>query len=736
MIDKLEVEKIIIVTKDNFQSSLQTFRKLLQEKLFEYVILNNDISTTNPNLQDKEGEIVFSEFTLCKAVNYQSKDIGYKLNCFLIPSIKFHRYAADEIASFSSTFLKYLTNEKSLYDFNLINSANSISYANIYKRKEYENSVNLIIKDGKPFKKENKTSYYYYPKAFELPSKKYQKKYEELLKYFIEQNFDENAKKIFSEDKSTFQYESDRYVSDFKFLNSFLDFKWGQIFEKIDSDTFKIFVDEYKINFNQNEIKFNKTFITLMKEIKNSLENDETINNFQLEINPEDENELGGDFFKNWKQYIIAEDSIAEFSYEYTDKNKMKFILKADKTKEKKEKLQNLIKFLTVIISIPKEINNKKEFCIKQIFFRRINMRNLFPNGMLKNLVFYYHLTSRVDPNKFTLEKDKSIYLSKVGYKKLFVNNKNEEEILFGYKLEPQMRQLLEVRDDKRAENIIGVENTKTISLEFGKDLEILQNDEKFHKILDGYFSKFVLEEKNEQNAKFRTVIYKLLKIPNFKDPKDKQLKEDFESLLERAKEIKKNYLLDEEIGVTYFYDAIFKKKNINIYGTNLKNKIYFPIKHLLLESNNNNEEEVKKILQKVNIYDISYIALKKNIDFYQKYLRLKKNEEMKERTVTLRMAYVIEETEEFKNRENLEELKNKFYVDEKDKIAQKHYVCVEKNKFYDKAREIAEIFTKKYGTDFTVNKNAADNNVFELNIIDPGKYGEIENISKEIKTL
>ena len=736
MTDKLEVEKIIIVTKDNFQSSLQTFKDLLQEKLFDYVILNNDISTTNPNLQDKEGEIVFSEFTLCKAVNYQSKDITYKLNCFLIPSIKFHRYAADEIVSFSSTFLKYLTNEKSLYDFNLINSSNSISYANIYKRKEYENSVNLIVKDGKPFKKENKTSYYYYPKAFELPSKKYQKKYEELLKYFIEQNFDENAKKILSEDKSTFQYESNRYVSDFKFLNSFLDFKWGQIFEKNDSDTFKVFVDEYKINFNQNEIKFNKTFITFMEKIKKSLENEETINNFQLEINPEDENELSGNFFQNWKQYIMAEDSIAEFSYEYSDKNKMKFILKADKTKEKKEKLQNLIKFLSVIISIPTEINNKKEFCVKQIFYRRINMRNLFPEGMLKNLIFNYHLISRIDPNKFKLEKDKNIYLSKVGYKKLFVNNKNEEEILFGYKLEPQMRQLLEVRDDKRAENIIGVENTKTISLEFGKDLEYLKKDEKINKILDGYFSKFVLEEKNEQNAKFRTVIYKLKKIPNFKDFNDKQLKKDFESLLERAKEIKKNNLLDEEIGITYFYDAIFKKENINIYGTNLKNKIYFPIKHLLLEPNNNNEEEIKKILQKVNIYDISYIALKKNIDFYQKYLRLKKSEEMKERTMTLRMAYVIEETQEFKNRENLEELKNKFYVDEKDKITQKHYVCVEKNKFNDKAREIAEIFSKKYGTDFTVNKNAADNNLFELNIIDPGKFGEIEKISKEIKTL
>ena len=741
MKNKIEVEKEIIVTKDNFKSSLQEFKNLLKERLFDYVILNNDISTSNPKLQDKEGEIVFSEFTLCKDVNYQNKDIKYKLITFLIPSIKFHRYAIDEIASFSSTFLKYLINEKSKYDFNLINAANSLSYSNIHKREEYEKTLNFILKDGKPFKKENKTSYYYYPKAFELPSKKYQKKFEELLNYFIGQNFDEKAVKNMSEDKSTFVYESDRYISDFKFLNNFLDFKWGLIFEKIDSDTYKIYVDEYKIIFKNNEMKFNKTFMTFVETINNSLQNDKAIDDFQLEINPEDENELNNDFFKNWKQYIMAEDSIAEFEFsvENNEKNKMKFTIKADKTKEKKEKLQNLTKFLSFIISIPTEINNKKEFFIKQVFYRRINMRNLFPDSMRNNLEFYYHLVSRVDPEKFKSDiiKDKEFYLSKTNYKKLFVNNKNEEEILFGYKLEPQMKQLLEVRGDRNTDELIGKENTKTISLEFGKDLEILQKDEKFRKILDGYFSKFELEEKKEeQNLKFRTVNYKLSKVPNFKDSKDKQLKKDFEALLDRAKEIKKNNLLDEEIGVAYFYDELFKKENINIYGTNLKNKIYFPIRKLLLEPNNDNEEEIKKVLQKVNIYDISYIALKKNIDFYQKYLKLKKSEETKERTMTQRLGYVIEETEEFKNRENLEELKNKFYVDEKDNISKKHYVCVDKNKFYDKAREIVEIFSKKNSTDFTVNKSALDNNLFELNIIDPGKFGEIEKITEEIKAL
>ena len=734
MKNKIEVEKTIIVTKDNFKISLEEFKKILNSKILDYVILNNDISTSNPKIQDEEGEIVFSEFTFCQCVNYQGKDINYKFITFLVPSIKFHRYALDEIVSFNSIFLKYLTNEKSLYDFNLINSANSLSYDNIHKRKEFENTLNLILENGKPFKKENKTSYYYYPKAFELPSRKYQKKFEEYLKYFLEQNFDENAKKIENEDKSTFLYESDKYVSDFKFLNSFLDFKWGQIYEKMDYDMYRIFVNEYKINFNF-DIKFSSDFIKFVGGVKKLLESEQSIDNFVLEINQNEEKYLNQELLKNWRQYIMSEENVADFSYGYIEKDKIKFELKADKSKEKEEKFPNLVKFLNFIISVPNEISNKKEFEIKQIFYRRINMKNLFPEKYRNNIEFNYHLISKIDKERFKLEKTKDYYLSKISYKKIFVNNKNEEEILFGYKIEPQLKSLLEAKNEKKDEEELNKPKTKSISLEFGKDLEILIKDEEFKKILEGYFSKFILKEPNEkekEQIKFRIVNYTMIKIPNFKD---KNFKKDFEKMLERAKIIKKNNLLDEEIGVTFFYDEIFKKENINIYGTNLKNKLYFPIKQLLLEPNKNNEEEIQNILKKANIYDISYVnIMKENINFFQKYLNLKKDEELKERTMTQRLGYVIEETDFLKNRENLVEYKNKFYFDEKDKVNKKHYICVSKDKLYEKPEEITKIFKDK--TDFTLCKNEHDNNVFEINIIDYTKFGEIENISKAVKSF
>ena len=423
-----------------------------------------------------------------------------------MPSLKFHRYANDEITSFSSTFLKYLTNEKSLYDFNLINSANTLSYENIHKRKEFEDGLNLILKDGKPFKKENKTSYYYYPKAFELPSRKYQKKYEDLLKYFIEQIFDENAEKIPVDEKdkenSSFLYKSDKYVSDFKFLNSFLDFKWGQIFEKIDSDTFKVFVDGYKIQLKNEEMKINQTFLNFIEKLKNFFENERTIEDFELEIIQGEEDEINEEFFKNWTQYLMSEENVAEFSYNFVDKNKVKFTLKADKNKEKRDKFQSLTKFISFLIALPKDINDKKkEFIIEQIFYRRINMRNLFPNKMRPNLEFSYHVTSKIDPKKFKNEKSKNDYLNKAKYKDLFINNRNEEEILFGYKLDILLRQLFDLREGHfPKEEDIGKTRTKTVSIELGKDLDIVKDDEEFKKILELYFEKLHLD-KSAQNS-------------------------------------------------------------------------------------------------------------------------------------------------------------------------------------------------------------------------------------------
>ena len=722
MKNKIEVEKLIIVTKDNFQSELKEFKKLLKSKLFEYIIINNDFSASNNISSNEKGnEILFSEFTVCRRQNLESKDIHYTFTTFLVPTIKFHRYSNDEIISFSSIFLKYLTNEKAIYDFNLINATNSLSYDNIYKRKEFEKTLNMILIDGKPFKKENKTSYFYYPKAINIPSKKFRKKFEDMIKYCIELIFDKNAEQIINEDKKDDQivnYKINKYIDDFKFLNSILNFKWGLVLDKVDNEMIKIIVNEYKIKFKNKEVGDMTTFLDFAEKLKHFFENEKDITyTFDIKVDKDVDNTLTEDILENWKLFLLAEENVLEFKYEFIDKNKIKFYIKADKNKENK-KFQNIITFLNSIISIPNEIKDKDEIEIKSVFFRRINMKNLFPEKIKINLEFYYHLMFKVDIEKLNkndiFEKDKQHYLKKVSYDDLFLKKKNDEEILFGYRFEPQLKQLFDIKRD--------IPVTKTISLEFGKDLEILINNERFSELIKKSFSEFKIE-KEDNSYNNRTMHLNL--------PKDIEFKDEKLEILNLAKEIKKNLLLDEEIGVAYFYDEIFKKEGINIYGTNLKNKLYFPIKELLLNPEQKNEEVIEKLLEKTNIYDISYICYQKNVDFYKKYISIKKAEQYKERTMTQRLGYVIEEIDVLKNEDILKEYKNKFYLDLN---TNKFSIICPKEKFYDNVDEIFSVMKKK--CDFIVNKGRNNCGYFELSVIDKDKIDVISELSHEIDKI
>jgi len=717
MKNKIEVEKIKIVTKDNFQSELKEFKKLLKSNLFEYIIINNDFSTSSSkSTHEKENEIIFSEFTICRKQNLESKDIHYTFTTFLVPTIKFHRYSNDEIVSFSSIFLKYLANEKSVYDFNLINASNSLSYDNIHKRKEFENTLNMILIDGKPSRKENKASYLYYPKAFHLPSKNFRKRFEELVKFFIELYFDKNAEQVINDDK-TKTLENDKYINDYKLLIFFLNFKWGLVLDKVDSEMFKVFVNAYKIKFKNKEFGDVSTFLDFTQKLKKFFDDENnTTSNFEIFIKENDENGLDEEILQNWKQFLLAEENILEFNYSFKDKNKINICIKADKKKEVK-KFPNVITFLNGIISIPDEIKNKDEIQIKPIFYRRINMKNLFPKKLKNNMEFYYHPVAKVDDEKLKKniqENNIKDYLKKVSYDDIFLKKKNDEEILFGYRFEPQLKQLFDIKRD--------IPITKTISLELGRDLEILINNEKFIEQMKKSFSEFKIE-KEDKSFNSRTMHLNLRSDIEFKDEKTE--------ILNIAKEIKKNLLLDEEIGVTYFYDEIFKKEGINIYGTNLKNKLYFPIGELLLKPEDNKEEEIKKILEKVNIYDISYICYQKNVDFYKKYIEIKKTEQYKERTMTLRLGYVIEETDVLKNEDVLNELKNKFYLD---LDTNKYCIKCEKEKFYDNVDEIFRAMKNK--CDFIINKRKNDNNYIDLNVIDKDKYKNIDGITQEINKI
>ena len=263
--NEIEYPVTIIVQKDNFLNSLEEFKNLLRSEYFEYIIINNEISTSNPKTIENEGEIVFSEFNICYSSNNH-----IKFTTFFIPSIKYHRYSEDEIASFNSVFLTNLSNESIIYSFDSIYKSNSISYENINKREKLEKNLDLILKDGKPFNEENIKSYNYFPKAIEIPAKNIQNKFEKTLKYFLEQNFKEDEKKIFL-DNNIYSYKSNIYEVNYKIINRLLNFKWGLIFENFDNDTYKIVVDGYKIDILSKKNKLRSDFIDFIQQLKNLL---------------------------------------------------------------------------------------------------------------------------------------------------------------------------------------------------------------------------------------------------------------------------------------------------------------------------------------------------------------------------------------------------------------------------------------------------------------------------------
>ena len=739
-----KIDQSIIVTKENLSESLKLFNKALNSNLFKFVVINNDISTTNKKYIENNGEIVFTEFTLCKKVNAQAHDIEFKMDTFLIPSLKFHRYSPDEIISFSPIFMKYLANEKFSYNFNNINKGISLSYENINKKEKLEKSLKLILFDGKPFKKENHTSYYYYPKAFELPSKKYQKRFEEILNYFVSQILDENAKKIKNDEKSTnFSFQSEIYEKNFKLLNNILDFRWNQIFKSTKNEAgYKLFVDELKIKLiDENNILINEEFLNFLKELKNYFENKNNEASFEINFNDQ---EFNSEFFENWKKYLFTE-GVLDFNFSKNENQKFKFNIEADKSitdikHDSYLNLKNINGFLDALIKILNKENNEKEFLSQQIPYRRINMKPLLPSSLQKFIEIFYHLSPKIEESLYEEidKKNKKKITDTINYRKLYIKGNNDEEILFGHPLYPTLKKFfmsLEFVEKKR--------DTRTIGLEIGNDLKMLYNEDEIKNIFNEFFSSFNFEVEAQNNyIKIDYTCNKSIEEPNRGNDKDniKQKKEkiidDFLiRLIKEAKNVKQRSLINEELGVTLFYDALFKKKDANIYGTNLKNKIIFPIKKLLIKDEND-EKLIKEIIDNVNIYDISYICRENNIDFFKKYLELKNDKEKNVDYITQRLTYIIQECKKEEKQilldeEILEKYKNKFYSDQ---INKEHSIFIDKKKFYENVEEIIKKI-QEY-TDFTVNIDSNNNEKVEINVIDRGTFEKIEEIKKVIEGI
>ena len=450
-IDK--IQNLILVKKENFHECFKDFKNILNNKVLEYIIFNNELSTSNAIYFEKYGEIIFSEFTIC----YKEKKIESNENknnllyiTYLIPSMKYHKFSQEELASFNPITLQSLSNNSYLYTLDNIYKSNSISYENINEKENLEKTFSSILKEGKPFTDENKKSYNYFPKAIELPSKKFQKKFEEIIKYLIELNFSEQQKFIYRNSDIIFYYETNLYESNLKLLNRLLNFKWNLIFNNLEEDAYKLIVDKYKITILKSKLKMRADFISMIKElIKFFEEKNNTEHNFEIKIEDKYFNE---DLLKNWKLYLEQENKYIYFNYIFINNEKEKkvsFNIKILQNKKNLYRLQNIIKFLKFIIETEEKYNkynNDKEFTLHDITYNRINMFNLFTEKVKKRIEFNYHIIPIINKTKFKLNNTKEFYKSKMNYKTLLLRNCNDEEILFGQKIKPYMEELFNIK--------------------------------------------------------------------------------------------------------------------------------------------------------------------------------------------------------------------------------------------------------------------------------------------------
>ena len=198
-------------------------------------------------------------------------------------------------------------------------------------------------------------------------------------------------------------------------------------------------------------------------------------------------------------------------------------------------------------------------------------------------------------------------------------------------------------------------------------------------------------------------------------------------------KKIKKNEIINKELGVTYFYDELFKVNNIKIFGINLRNKLYFTIRKLLLKSGADNLKQIyENYISKLNIYDLSLISKEKKINLYFEYLKLK--EQNLNLTITQRLHMIIQNNKLLKNDENLMNYKNRFFLDEKDKTQEKPFYLMKKEIFYNKIDEIFNIL--KCETDFTITSSFENHEYIQINFIDSNKFNELNNIVEKLNSL
>ncbi len=689
--------ELIFVTKENFHSSLSLFKKKLESSLLKYISFNCDISTEKKLNQ----ELIFSEFSIVHKVN-TNNDIDFQIFTFLIPSIQFHKYEKEDYVSFSPIFLKYLLNYKDIYDFNKVTSLNSISYASLDKENILKENLERILIEGKAPKKDASKSYNYYPKALELPSKNFQKQLIENIKKITENfwNTYENEVKNKKIEEELIIKNLDITEDNYKLIKVLLDFKWVSIiFKPFVQNMFRLYVNKIKISLTE---KISDNWKKFMNSIQSGFSQNKKENLFNIIV----EDEMEDYFYQNFCDFFVnSKISKCEF---IKDKEKTVRFEISKENDFQSDKMENTLKQLL-------ELCDKEEIEIIDYDYHGFDFRKLFENKFKNNVHINYSFGYSINPSSF-----KEVDLKKkenISYNNLFLNINNKEEIIYGYQFETVLHKLLKDIKGKDNENINKKINT-SISIEFGKDLEIFNEDKEFKEIINSYFDDFKVFIDNDK--KYYIVQYILKKELNFEEIK--------RLLLEQCEIIKKKLLINEELGVSLFYKEIFSDKKYTIIGSNLEKKFNFIVKNILRNPNIENSTIATEI-EKIKFFDLQYISRKINYNFYPTFMSFLYNSKNPIKLITQRFIYIFND---IKEKNEIEKYSNDSFEENESK---EEIILITKEQFNNNYKNVFKIL--KDITNFSLSYlDLEDKEKIGITILEKEKIKEKEKIEKEISNL
>ena len=290
--DESTMKECSIVDKDTFFIFYDSFIKAMNSASVDYVVLNIDASSSNPNAED-----IYVEISVCE------KDKSKTMKTFLIPALKFHKFCNEEMISLEGSNMMYLSCYKEIYDISNVMNPKTISYSDYDKEEEIRRNLMKILKEGKPSKKENKKSYCYYPKALNLHSKKFQRKYEEDVKGIAMEIMQYMRKcpviKENEEDEKICNISTVK-EEDFDILTEVMLFKWNLVFQPYVNEMIKVYISEIEISndsYNVNETY--KKYIELLYQYFNDVA--------KIQLSIRRTKDFDDKFYDNWKNFLLLE---------------------------------------------------------------------------------------------------------------------------------------------------------------------------------------------------------------------------------------------------------------------------------------------------------------------------------------------------------------------------------------------------------------------------------------------